>query len=112
MTECNIKSENIRLLGRLDATQTPICLDWTGSGFEVLFKGEDLTKWSDKQMNEYQQSYCYHCTHTEINSHKLAVFAAKAEPHGKNCEGQNANRHSGANVDHQSAENEENCRNI
>jgi len=42
MTECNIKSENIRLLGRLDATQTPICLDWTGSGFEVLFKGEEL----------------------------------------------------------------------
>ena len=30
------------MLGRLDATQTPICLDWTGSGFEVLFKGEEL----------------------------------------------------------------------
>ncbi len=42
MTECGIKSENVRLLGRMDAAQDPICLDWTGSGFEVNFRGGEL----------------------------------------------------------------------
>lgn len=42
MKECSIKSENIRLLGRMDLTQDPVCLDWTGSGFEVMLKGEEL----------------------------------------------------------------------
>lgn len=42
MVNCNIKSENIRLLGRMDPAQEPVCLDWTASGFEVLFKGEEL----------------------------------------------------------------------
>ena len=32
----------IRLVGRLDETQSPICLDWTGSGFEVCFEGGEL----------------------------------------------------------------------
>ena len=42
MTECSIHSENIRLLGRMDRTRTPVYLDWTGSGFEVKLKGEEL----------------------------------------------------------------------
>ena len=42
MTECSVKSENVRLLGRMDETQDPICLDWTASGFEVNFKGSQL----------------------------------------------------------------------
>lgn len=42
MKECSIKSENIRLLGRMDLTQDLVCLDWTGSGFEVMLKGEEL----------------------------------------------------------------------
>ncbi len=42
MMECKIKSENVRLLGRMDLSQEHVCLDWTGSGFEVLFKGEEL----------------------------------------------------------------------
>ncbi len=42
MNECSIKSENIRLLGRMDPAQNPVCLDWTGSGFEVMLKGEEL----------------------------------------------------------------------
>ena len=42
MIECGLKHENIRLLGRLDETQSPICLDWTGSGFEVNFQGTQL----------------------------------------------------------------------
>ena len=42
MKECGIKSENIRLLGRMDTSNDPICLDWTGSGFEVNFKGTEL----------------------------------------------------------------------
>ena len=42
MTECSIHSEKIRLLGRMDETQTPVYLDWTGSGFEVNLKGEEL----------------------------------------------------------------------
>ena len=42
MVQCSIKSGNIRLLGRMDLSQDPVCLDWTGSGFEVMLKGEEL----------------------------------------------------------------------
>ena len=42
MTECSLKSENVRLLGRLDQSQEPVCLDWTASGFQVNFKGTQL----------------------------------------------------------------------
>ena len=42
MIECGMKETNIRLLGRLDETQDPICLDWTASGFEVNFQGTRL----------------------------------------------------------------------
>lgn len=34
--------DRIRLMGRLDATQKPIALDWTGTGAEVLFRGSAL----------------------------------------------------------------------
>ena len=42
MEYCEIPSEKVRLLGRMDETQRPLCLDWTGSGFEVRFKGKAL----------------------------------------------------------------------
>ena len=42
MKECGVKSENIRLLGRMDVENDPVCLDWTGSGFEVNFQGGEL----------------------------------------------------------------------
>ena len=32
----------LRLLGRLDTSQQPIALDWTGSGLEVQFKGSRI----------------------------------------------------------------------
>ena len=34
--------DRIRLMGRLDATQKPIALDWTGTGAEVLLRGSNL----------------------------------------------------------------------
>ena len=33
---------NLRLLGRLDRSQVPIALDWTGSGLECTFRGSNL----------------------------------------------------------------------
>ena len=42
MNATSIHQENIRFLGRLDETQDPVSLDWTGSGFEVQFKGRSL----------------------------------------------------------------------
>lgn len=32
----------LRLLGRMDLTQSPVALDWTGSGLECTFRGSDL----------------------------------------------------------------------
>ena len=32
----------IRLLGRMDRSQSPLALDWTGSGLECAFRGSDL----------------------------------------------------------------------
>lgn len=32
----------LRLLGRMDASRTPVALDWTGSGLECAFHGSDL----------------------------------------------------------------------
>ncbi len=32
----------LRLLGRMDRSQSPLALDWTGSGFECAFRGSDL----------------------------------------------------------------------
>ena len=33
---------NLRLLGRLDASRSPVALDWTGSGLELRFRGSNL----------------------------------------------------------------------
>ena len=33
--------KNIRLMGRMDLTQSPLALDWTGSGMEFRFRGTD-----------------------------------------------------------------------
>ena len=30
---------NLRLLGRMDFSQRPLCLDWTGTGLEVRLQG-------------------------------------------------------------------------
>ena len=30
--------KNIRLMGRMDLTQSPLALDWTGSGMEFRFR--------------------------------------------------------------------------
>ena len=32
----------LRLLGRMDPAQSPVALDWTGSGLECTFRGSDL----------------------------------------------------------------------
>ncbi len=32
----------LRLLGRMDLSQTPVALDWTGAGVECAFRGSDL----------------------------------------------------------------------
>jgi len=42
MIECGVKSEKVRLLGRMDTENGLVCLDWTGSGFEVNFRGGEL----------------------------------------------------------------------
>lgn len=42
MTEYDVHSPLVRLLGRLDESQSPVCLDWTGSGFEALLRGSEL----------------------------------------------------------------------
>ena len=41
---------NLRLLGRMDRMQTPLCLDWTGSGLEVQYKGSDI--WAELEAPE------------------------------------------------------------
>ena len=33
--------KKIRLMGRMDLTQSPLALDWTGSGMEFRFRGTD-----------------------------------------------------------------------
>ncbi len=42
MKGIGVRSENVRLLGRMDPENDPVCLDWTGSGFEVNFQGGEL----------------------------------------------------------------------
>ena len=32
---------DIRLMGRMDKSQKPLALDWTGSGMEFRFRGTD-----------------------------------------------------------------------
>ena len=40
----------LRLTGRMDRTQRPLCLDWTGSGLEVRFRGSDI--WAEIEATE------------------------------------------------------------
>ncbi len=40
----------LRLLGRMDPTQSPLCLDWTGSGLEFRHRGSDL--WAELEAPE------------------------------------------------------------
>ena len=42
MIQCGMNSDHIRLLGRMDENQRPLCLDWTASGFEANFQGSEL----------------------------------------------------------------------
>ena len=39
--EITAETPNIRLMGRMDYTQKPLALDWTGSGMEFRFRGTD-----------------------------------------------------------------------
>ncbi len=41
---------NLRLLGRLDVSRTPVCLDWTGSGVEFRLRGSDA--WAELEAPE------------------------------------------------------------
>ena len=41
---------NLRLLGRMDLTQRPLCLDWTGSGLEIHHRGSDV--WAELEAPE------------------------------------------------------------
>jgi hypothetical protein len=40
----------LRLLGRLDPTQSPLCLDWTASGLEFRLRGSDV--WAELEAPE------------------------------------------------------------
>ena len=40
----------IRLLGRMDLSQSPLCLDWTGSGIEFRHRGPDV--WAELEAPE------------------------------------------------------------
>ena len=55
MTHCSIHSDNIRLLGRMDVTQDPVCLDWTGTGFEAEFQGSQL--WTELEATEEEPGF-------------------------------------------------------
>ena len=44
------ENPKIRILGRTDRTQRPICLDWTGSGVEVRHRGSDI--WAEMEAPE------------------------------------------------------------
>ena len=39
--EITAEMPEIRLMGRMDKTQKPLALDWTGSGMEFRFRGTD-----------------------------------------------------------------------
>ena len=39
--EITASAQGIRLMGRMDYTQQPLALDWTGSGMEFRFRGTD-----------------------------------------------------------------------
>ena len=39
--EITASTPDIRLMGRMDYTQKPLALDWTGSGMEFRFRGTD-----------------------------------------------------------------------
>ncbi|MER2055538.1 MAG: hypothetical protein ABTB30_09670, partial [Clostridia bacterium] len=39
--EITASTPGIRLMGRMDYTQKPLALDWTGSGMEFRFRGTD-----------------------------------------------------------------------
>ena len=39
--EITASTHGIRLMGRMDMTQKPLALDWTGSGMEFCFRGTD-----------------------------------------------------------------------
>ena len=41
---------NLRLLGRMDYSQRPLCLDWTGTGLEVRLQGSGL--WAELEAPE------------------------------------------------------------
>ena len=41
---------NLRLLGRMDLTQSPLCLDWTGCGVEFCHRGSDV--WAELEAPE------------------------------------------------------------
>ena len=44
MTTIPVTPENplLRLMGRMDLNQRPVCLDWTGSGLEVRHRGRHI----------------------------------------------------------------------
>jgi len=44
------QSPDLRLLGRMDLTQAPVCLDWTGSGLEFRHRGSDI--WAELEAPE------------------------------------------------------------
>ena len=46
----NPENPKIRILGRTDRTQRPICLDWTGSSVEVRHRGSDI--WAEIEAPE------------------------------------------------------------
>ena len=52
MREYDVHSPLVRLLGRMDESQNYVCMDWTGSGFEVLFQGTEL--WAEVEATAAQ----------------------------------------------------------
>ena len=50
MTECTLHDPAVRLLGRLDSAQQPVCFDWTASGFETVLRGSEL--WAELESTD------------------------------------------------------------
>ena len=52
MTTIPVLPQNplLRLMGRMDESQSPLCLDWTGSGVEFRLRGSDV--WAELEATE------------------------------------------------------------
>ncbi|MBE5801269.1 MAG: hypothetical protein E7319_03175 [Clostridiales bacterium] len=76
MIESSVKAPNVRLLGRMDLEQEPVCLDWTGSGFMVNLKGTQL--WAELEA-PVQQPDMWVCA--TVEGYPIARFPVQQGRH-------------------------------